>query len=1089
MKRKNRKGFTLVELLATVVIMGIVVLIAIPAYSAISNSLKKRQNKNIFSYIETQASKYASENNLYSDIDQTTITVQTLLQSGYVEADNKAGTKVIDAFGKDITCYQVRIDFENGKPVPKFIEEEVSNQDGICILDDLKVKKLIQLDAYKASSLSESAKITVENNRTYWVKEDVILKLKILDANLNARRNEQITNIDWNAVNENKSYSNKDANWTTVGWLDNITLYNQATEYKNVYRVSTSTIMNDTKFKISLTVNYIDDAGKKINETLTTYLVVRIDKELPTVTASVDTNWTKTNKKIYVTGNDKQGSGIDYFCIYDSEVTNYQCSKTSANAIQLKAKSTNKGEVAKPAGTYYIWAVDKVGNWSLNPARVVVGNIDTTGPNCVYENQNTNWKTGAHTITVKCDDGNDGSGCITKPYIVTYADDSKTYSRVNLLTSYIITDYAGNKTTCTGPVNVYIDNKAPTLSVTHDKKRTATITAHDDAELKKYEIYNGSTLLKSENISGNDLSITYDQNIAGTYTVKVYDVTDHVVSKQFKVSSYTVTCEDYFVDASNNNQVKLGSSTKKYNYGETASGTDWGTDSAKGTYYTNYVYKSSTSSTVPDNNNLVVYRRFYAWTDLNIYYADGTTQQGATVSFKVGNGSWKDVKNEDNTIQPYGTTYYIKNIRPVNAYEEIDKVEKLTYDSANGYYYFKPTSAGNVMKIFLKYKKFSFDLNGNLDGTTMGNIAGYGTADVYINGTQVGENITDYYESWPYGTTYEIKDIRANTGRVYDGVTSGSISGTIGNGNVSTSLKFTTKTAKVIFHRNINSSDTTTKTQTFKYGDSNLSFANTGFAKTGYALLGWSQNSGATSATYSVNNGVNNNWIIGVYDGSYSNSNHEIHLYAVWKQNLPSSQTVFSGGKIHYKDWDGTIKYDDSGFNHINSGCTPGNITNSNFVDTSYYEEDNNGTKVKIRGKMQVGAWYGQAQDNSSTQTITIKWNGYKKAAVTISGTYNRGACNHNAWLWVDAKEYHNQTHEEGCWEENGTRKCSCVPTNSDGITYPKHTVFYYTSSTGQGTTTITLKGRATKPASTSDNNSWVYGCLVVESIVMSDPV
>ncbi|MBO4245186.1 MAG: InlB B-repeat-containing protein [Bacilli bacterium] len=585
MKIKN-KGFTLVELLATIVILGIVVLIAIPAYSAISNTLKKRQNKNIFSYIETQASKYASENNLYSDIDQTSITVQTLLQNGYIEADNKAGTKVIDAFGNDITCYQVRIDFENGKPIPKFIDEKVQNQDGVCILDDLKVKKLIQLDAYKASSLTEGSKITVENNRTFWVKEDVVLKLKILDANLNARRNEQIVNINWDAVNENKNYSNKDANWTTIGWLDNITSYNQATEYKNVYRVSTSTIMNDTKFKISLTVNYIDDAGKKINETLTTYLVVRIDKELPTVTASVDTNWTKANKKIFITGNDKQGSGIDYFCIYDNEATNHQCSKTSANAVQLKSKSTNKAEVSKPVGTYYIWAVDKVGNWSLNAARVVVGNIDTTGPNCVYENQNTTWKSGAHTIIVKCDDGANGSGCVTRPYEAAFPDDGKTYGSANLLTSYIITDYAGNKTTCSGPANVYIDNKAPTLSVSFDGKKTATITASDTAGLLKYEIIKDSNIIKTVNLSGTSSTTTYEQNVAGTYTVKLYDITNHTTSKKYTINSYTVTFA-----VNNSSMGSVTDASKAVNYGETASTTF----SAKA----GYKYKSvSTGCTV-----------------------------------------------------------------------------------------------------------------------------------------------------------------------------------------------------------------------------------------------------------------------------------------------------------------------------------------------------------------------------------------------------------------------------------------------------------------------------------------------------------
>ena len=93
-----------------------------------------------------------------------------------------------------------------------------------------------------------------------------------------------------------------------------------------------------------------------------------------------------------------------------------------------------------------------------------------------------------------------------------------------------------------------------------------------------------------------------------------------------------------------------------------------------------------------------------------------------------------------------------------------------------------------------KINTYALDLNGLLDGSSSGNISGYGTADVYINGSLVSNDVTDYYNaSVSYGTKYEIKDIKSTTGHTYNGVSSGSLSGTI-TGNTSVYLKFTTNT-------------------------------------------------------------------------------------------------------------------------------------------------------------------------------------------------------------------------------------------------------------------------------------------------------
>jgi len=78
-------------------------------------------------------------------------------------------------------------------------------------------------------------------------------------------------------------------------------------------------------------------------------------------------------------------------------------------------------------------------------------------------------------------------------------------------------------------------------------------------------------------------------------------------------------------------------------------------------------------------------------------------------------------------------------------------------------------------KVYLKtsYDPVTFDLNSFLDGNWNGNLGSWGTADVYINGNLVANDVTDYYNtSVPYGSTYTVCDISAKPGFVYTGPTS-----------------------------------------------------------------------------------------------------------------------------------------------------------------------------------------------------------------------------------------------------------------------------------------------------------------------------
>lgn len=176
------------------------------------------------------------------------------------------------------------------------------------------------------------------------------------------------------------------------------------------------------------------------------------------------------------------------------------------------------------------------------------------------------------------------------------------------------------------------------------------------------------------------------------------------------------------------------------------------------------------------------------------YMADQTFTYGVSQNLRRNTftrtgytfSGWKVQREYDNKwawAEGHGNGEYWQSGEPwgsdIRIYTDGGSIAKTTYSGyVNMYAQWTPNN-------------YYLDVNGLLDGTATGNTAGYGTFDVYINGNLVANDVTDFYQQYAYGTKYEIKDIKSNTGKTYNGVSSGSISGTIGTSN-SIQLKFTT---------------------------------------------------------------------------------------------------------------------------------------------------------------------------------------------------------------------------------------------------------------------------------------------------------
>ena len=134
-------------------------------------------------------------------------------------------------------------------------------------------------------------------------------------------------------------------------------------------------------------------------------------------------------------------------------------------------------------------------------------------------------------------------------------------------------------------------------------------------------------------------------------------------------------------------------------------------------------------------------------------------------------------------VLPVGTTYEIKNIQALDGHVYLG----VHSGALSG------TIGTEQVNIVLSFNTLTYlNLDGFLDGVRNDDLGQYGTADIYINGSCVGSGWNDYWASWHYGSTYEIKNIRANDGYRYNGVYSGSLTGTIGKDRLDVVLSFST---------------------------------------------------------------------------------------------------------------------------------------------------------------------------------------------------------------------------------------------------------------------------------------------------------
>ena len=251
------------------------------------------------------------------------------------------------------------------------------------------------------------------------------------------------------------------------------------------------------------------------------------------------------------------------------------------------------------------------------------------------------------------------------------------------------------------------------------------------------------------------------------------------------------------------------------------------------------------------------------------------------------------------------------------------------------------------------------DINGYFNGEERSNISGFGTFDLYFNGSQELNDYTDYYHEWPNGTKYEIKDVRPATGYVFVGArTSNSpMTGTFGTSDIKVVLEFAkAKTYTITYNANGGTGAPAAQTKTQGVP---LTLSSTVPTRSGYTFLGWAESQSATAAQYQPS-------------GSFTKDANTT-LYAVWKSNVVSVTGVTLNKT--------SLTLNKGASETLTATVSPSNATNKSVTwsssNTSVATVDSNGKVTAVSAGSTAVTVKTNDGGKTATCAVTVKSNTY----------------------------------------------------------------------------------------------------------------
>lgn len=480
---KNKKGFTFVEILAAITILGILTGVAVVAVSNIIENGKKEHYETAEKNLSLAGQSYVQTNRAYlpKAIGQKTkIKLSTLVEKNYIQpikdySDNNCDMEAsyVQVFkysqndysyvpvlkcGSNGDVYDGTKDSETTYD-PEITAQIVVDQENSSAEAQVTIQGNDKLMSYSyivyrgSKEVKNSGSVSVKG-----FKESVSFKIPLTDYTPGKLKVViSATNIYGNddTLTVTKTVADTKAPTCIIKLEDEVT---SAKEWKTGTRKITvgcddadgSGCARETyskTFRGTMKDGEIVIADEAGNPTICK-VSVYIDNKEPSCTNSGDsTEWINQNRT------------IEYGC-KDGDPTDPTkqesgCDPNNDGGERVFSSTTKTASIA----SYVI--KDKVGNTKTCAARTANVYVDKTAPSCTNSGDSTTWIKTNRTLNYGCSDSH--SGCNTS-----FSGGTKTFTataKTDTVPAYIIKDIAGNVTNCPArTANVYVDKTPPTCT-------------------------------------------------------------------------------------------------------------------------------------------------------------------------------------------------------------------------------------------------------------------------------------------------------------------------------------------------------------------------------------------------------------------------------------------------------------------------------------------------------------------------------------------------------------------------------------------------------------------------------------------------
>ena len=291
---KNKKGFTLIELIAVLVVLSILITSSVAVFINIRNSVLEKEKSNLITYLETKAIEYANETNV------TAVSVEDLIKIGLIKPDDE--TDIYDPVTREsMNCYIIDLVWEDGEYKAKF-GSNVGKNGTTC--NEYTRRKNLVICQVVGNNCND-----IKNEQ--WFKDDITIGLKFV----NGKR-----------IIKESGYE--------ISWKSNTGI----SSIEDTIKTNVDLIAN-----INYTAKVIKD-----NEVSEASQIVNIDKEAPLINEiKYNINWSKS-KEIEIIASDGLGSGVEGYVIV---LENEKCSGYNTNnKITIKSNGNYKVCIRDKAG-------------------------------------------------------------------------------------------------------------------------------------------------------------------------------------------------------------------------------------------------------------------------------------------------------------------------------------------------------------------------------------------------------------------------------------------------------------------------------------------------------------------------------------------------------------------------------------------------------------------------------------------------------------------------------------------------------------------------------------------------------------------